>query len=141
MLRRLILGFLVAVVAATAAAPSFAQEKKKKKLEEASQTYERKLPPNHAPFGPYTVTNFQNGKFFEGRVSVAIEAKDVPGRQVVWNNKPLVNGILFPLAVRLFEQGRPSPSRVEAFKKDASNQLQVKFKDAFVAIHVREVMG
>jgi hypothetical protein len=135
---------LIAMIAIALGALSgdvLAQEKKKKKSEGAEMTYERKLPPNYAPFGPYYVTNYQGGNFFEGRVSIAIEAIDVPARSVVWSNKPLVNGILQPLAVKLFEQGRPTPSRVEAFKKEAAKQLDARFKDKIKGIYVREVMG
>lgn len=124
-----------------APADAFAQEKKKKKGLETEMTYERKLPANFAPFGPYTVTNYQSGQFFEGRVSIAIEAVDTQARGVIWSNKQLVNGIIQPLAVRLFEQGRPTPSRIETFKKEAGAKLDARFKDKIKSIFVREVMG
>ncbi|MBM3534002.1 MAG: hypothetical protein FJX60_13305 [Alphaproteobacteria bacterium] len=114
---------------------------KKKKKGSDELTYERKLPPNFAPFGPFTVTNYQGGQFFEGRVSIAIEAVDVPARGIIWSNKQLVNGIIQPLAVKLFEQGRPTPSRIETFKKDASARLEARFKDKIKSVYVREVMG
>ncbi len=126
---------------ALAPADGLAQEKKKKKGLETEMTYERKLPANFAPFGPYTVTNYQSGQLFEGRVSIAIEAVDVPARGVIWSNKQLVNGIIQPLAVKLFEQGRPTPSRIETFKKEAGAKLDQRFKDKIKSIFVREVMG
>jgi hypothetical protein len=118
-----------------------AEEKKKKKSADQEATYERKLPANFAPFGPYTVTNYQGGQFFEGRVSIAIEAQDVVARGVIWQNKQLVNGIIQPLAIKLFEQGRPTPSRIEAFKKEAGFKLDQRFKDKILAIYVKDVMG
>lgn len=124
-----------------APADAFAQEKKKKKGLETEMTYERKLPANFAPFGPYTVTNYQSGQFFEGRVSIAIEAVDTQARGVIWSNKQLVNGIIQPLAIKLFEQGRPTPSRIETFKKEAAIKLDARFKDKIKSIFVREVMG
>ena len=135
----LLLSFAV-IGGALAPADAFAQEKKKKKGGD-EMTYERKLPANFAPFGPYTVTNYQEGKFFEGRVSIAIEAIDVTARGVIWQNKQLVNGIIQPLAVKLFEQGRPTPSRIETFKKEAGARLDARFKDKIKTIYVREVMG
>ncbi|MBM3546165.1 MAG: hypothetical protein FJX54_04385 [Alphaproteobacteria bacterium] len=103
-MRRLLILMLSLILAAGVLAPvdGFAQEKKKKKGSD-EMTYERKLPPNYAPFGPFTVTNYQGGQFFEGRVSIAIEAVDVPARGIIWSNKQLVNGIIQPLAVKLFE--------------------------------------
>jgi hypothetical protein len=139
-LTTLVLSLAVAA-ATTLPADGLAQEKKKKKGLETEMTYERKLPPNFAPFGPYTVTNYQGGQFFEGRVSIAIEAIDVPARGVIWSNKQLVNGIIQPLAIKLFEQGRPTPSRIEAFKKEAGAKLDARFKDKIKSIYVREVMG
>lgn len=128
--------------ATLAPASAFAQEKDKKKKKGSDEmTYERKLPAHYAPFGPYTVTNYQEGKFFEGRVSIAIEASDVNARGIIWQNKQLVNGIIQPLAVKLFEQGRPTPSRIETFKKEAGIRLDARFKDKIKAIYVREVMG
>jgi flagellar basal body-associated protein FliL len=142
MRRILILVAMVAIaLGALASGGAMAQEKKKKKSEGQEMTYERKLPANYAPFGPCYVTNYQGGQFFEGRVSIAIEAVNVAARGVVWSNKPLVNGIIQPLAVKLFEQGRPTPSRVEAFKKEAARQLDARFKDKIKGIYVREVMG
>jgi flagellar basal body-associated protein FliL len=141
---RKITSLLIAIaLAAGALAPldAAAQEKKKKKADGSEMTYERKLPPNYAPFGPYTVTNIQGGQFFEGRVSIAIEAVDNAARSAIWSNKPLVNGIVQPLAVKLFEQGRPTPSRIEAFKKEAAIKLEQRFKDKIKGIYVREVMG
>ena len=132
---------LAFIAGALAPTDAVAQEKKKKKGLETEMTYERKLPPNYAPFGPYTVTNYQGGQFFEGRVSIAIEAVDVPARGVIWSNKQLVNGIVQPLAVKLFEQGRPTPSRIETFKKEAGARLDARFKDKIKSIFVREVMG
>jgi hypothetical protein len=142
-MRRLLTLTLSLIVIAGAWTPTtaIAQEKKKKKGLETEMTYERKLPPNFAPFGPYTVTNYQGGQFFEGRVSIAIEAVDTPARSVIWSNKPLVNGIIQPLAVKLFEQGRPTPSRIETFKKEAGAKLEARFKDKIKSIFVREVMG
>ncbi len=52
-----------------------------------------------------------------------------------------MNGIIQPLAVRLFEQGRPTPSRIETFKKEAGAKLDQRFKDKIKSIFVREVMG
>ncbi|MSP47740.1 MAG: hypothetical protein EXQ95_00275 [Alphaproteobacteria bacterium] len=142
-MRKLLIPMLSLAVAAGALLPAdaAAQEKKKKKGLETEMTYERKLPPNFAPFGPYTVTNYQGGQFFEGRVSIAIEAIDVPARGVIWSNKQLVNGILQPLAVKLFEQGRPTPSRIETFKKEVGAKLDIRFKDKIKSIYVKEVMG
>lgn len=132
---------LAAISGVLAPVDGSAQEKKKKKGLETEMTYERKLPPNYAPFGPFTVTNYQSGQFFEGRVSIAIEAVDVPARGVIWSNKQLVNGIIQPLAIKLFEQGRPTPSRIETFKKEAAIKLDARFKDKIKSIYVREVMG
>jgi len=141
-MRRLLTLMLSLSLAAGVLTPgdAYAQEKKKKKGGD-EMTYERKLPPNYAPFGPFTVTNYQGGQFFEGRVSIAIEAVDVPARGVIWSNKQLVNGIIQPLAVKLFEQGRPTPSRIETFKKEASAKLEARFKDKIKSVYVREVMG
>jgi hypothetical protein len=115
-------------------------EKKKRKLE-GEQTYERKLPENWAPFGPFTIRNIRDGQMVEGRVTVAVEAKDVAARAMLWGNKQLVNGILFPLAVKLFEEGRPSPSRIEDFKKQAETALDARFKGQIKGVYVKDVMG
>jgi hypothetical protein len=144
-MRRFLMLLTAAAIAAGAALPgdalAQAQDKKKKKSADQEATYERKLPANFAPFGPYTVTNFQSGQFFEGRVSIAIEAQDVVARGLIWQNKQLVNGIIQPLAIKLFEQGRPTPSRIEAFKKEAGFKLDQRFKDKILAIYVKDVMG
>src|SRR3546814_8732070 len=40
-----------------------------------------------------------------------------------------VNGIVYPLAVRLFEQGRPSMEQIRAFKDDTRAQLSARYPD------------
>jgi hypothetical protein len=120
-------------------APSAGEKKKRKS--DAELTYERRLPENWAPFGPYTIRAIRDGQTFEGRVTVAVEAKDVPARQMLWGNKQLVNGILFPLAVKLFEGGRPTPSSVESFKKEAQAALDARFKGQIKGVYVKDVMG
>ncbi len=133
---------LAALLVLSQAMPVGAEETKKKRKDlSTEQTYERKLPENWAPFGPYTIRNFREGQLFEGRVTVAVEAKDTSARQMLWANKQLVNGILFPLAVRLFEEGRPTPSRVESFKKQAEAALDARFKGQIKGVYVKDVMG
>jgi hypothetical protein len=133
---------VAALIALSSAGGAGAEETKKKRKDLATeQTYERKLGPNWAPFGPYTIRNIRDGTLFEGRVTVAVEAKDTPARQMLWNNKQLVNGILFPLAVKLFEDGRPTPSRVESFKKEAETALDARFKGQVKGVYVKDVMG
>ncbi|MBI1774332.1 MAG: hypothetical protein HYR63_03200 [Proteobacteria bacterium] len=141
LIRALLASLAAVLVLAELGAAQAEETKKKRKDLSTEQTYERKLPETYAPFGPYTIRNLQDGKIFEGRVTVSVEAINSSARQMLWGNKPLVNGILFPLAVKLFEGGRPTPSRVEGFKKEAQTALDARFKGQIKGVYVKDVMG
>jgi len=92
--------------------PAMAADKKDKKKEEDSKIdrYTRMLKEsNYVPFGPYVVFLSRDGRQVKGRVSVAIEAEDSKAKETLKNNKQAIDGMLYPIATRLFEDAPARP--------------------------------
>ena len=58
---------------------------------------------------------------------MAVQATSELARNQLDAEKNAVNGIVYPLAVRLFEQGRPSKEQLRIFKEDTRDKLAERY--------------
>jgi hypothetical protein len=142
MLRALTLA-LLALALAIPGSVAMAQDKDKKKDKppEVRDPYEARLPPGFFSAGPYVVRALLNGKMVEGRVSVAIEASSMGVKDLLKTNRQTIDGILYPYVVKLFSEGRPTPTKFEEFKVEALQALQLRFQTQVKSLVIRDVMG
>ncbi len=133
--------FALALALAVPGPVAMAQEKKKEKPPEVRDPYEAKLPPGFFSAGPYVVRALLNGKMVEGRVSVAIEASSMGVKDLLKTNRQTIDGILYPYVVKLFSEGRPTPTKFEEFKVEALQALQLRFQTQVKNLVIRDVMG
>jgi hypothetical protein len=51
-----------------------------------------------------------------------------------------VSGIVYPLAVRLYENGRPSREQIELFKMEAQTQLSERYPDMVEEVFIESLI-
>lgn len=102
--------------------------------------YRRVVGPNVLPIGPFSISVFVRGQPLEARLRVAIEAKDVQAKTALDAQKWAVNGIVYPLAVKLYEQGRPNRDQIELFKMEAQTQLSERYPDMVEAVYIESLI-
>ena len=101
--------------------------------------YRRVVGPNVLPIGPFSISVFVKGQPLEARLRVAIEAKDVQAKTALDAQKWAVNGIVYPLAVKLYEQGRPNREQIELFKMEAQTQLSERYPDVIQGVYIESL--
>jgi len=137
-------GVMALALALGVAGAAVAGEKKDKKKDDFSKIdrYTRMLKEsNYIPLGPYVIFLTRDGKQIKGRVSVAIEADSAKAKGTLKNNKQAIDGMLYPIAARLFEDGSPTPSHFEYFKNEAMAKLKHRFPLEVKEIFIKDVMG
>lgn len=102
--------------------------------------YRRVVGPNVLPIGPFSISVFVKGQPLEARLRVAIEAKDVQAKTTLDAQKWAVNGIVYPLAVKLYENGRPNREQIELFKAEAQTQLSERYPDMIEGVYIESLI-
>lgn len=102
--------------------------------------YRRVVGPNVLPIGPFSISVFVKGQPLEARLRVAIEAKDVQAKTALDAQKWAVNGIVYPLAVKLYENGRPNREQIELFKMEAQTQLSERYPDMVQGVYIESLI-
>ena len=101
--------------------------------------YRRVVGPNVLPIGPFSISVFVKGQPLEARIRVAIEAADVQAKTALDAQKWAVNGIVYPLAVKLYEHGRPNREQIELFKAEAQTQLSERYPDVIQGVYIESL--
>lgn len=136
----LVLAVIVGVATTTAgayaqSAPSSTAERERaaKEQEKRDKEFNREVLYRHVvgpkvlALGPYTISMFVQGQPLEARLRVAVQATTELARSQLESQRMAVNGIIYPLAVRMFEQGRPSAEHIRTFKEDARSRLLERY--------------
>ena len=150
---------LAALIAVTPMTTSFAQtveeddtrstkQRKEAEKERAKQhkefnreiQYRRVIGPRVLPVGPFSISLFVRGQPMEARIRVAIQATTEQNKVTLDGQKWAVNGIVYPLAVRLFENGRPDREQIELFKTDARDRLSKRFPDMIDEVFIESLI-
>jgi hypothetical protein len=116
------------------------QQKKKDKEFNRDIEYRRMIGPKVLALGPYSISLFVRGQPLEARLRVAVQMTTEQARVQLEAQKMAVNGIVYPLAVRLFEQGRPTTDQIRAFKDDTRTQLLQRYPDMIDEVFIESMI-
>lgn len=116
------------------------QQKKKDKEFNRDILYRHAIGPKVLALGPYSISLFVRGQPLEARLRVAVQTTTEQARQQLEAQKMAVNGIVYPLAVRLFEQGRPSTEQIRAFKDDTRGRLLERYPDMIDEVFIESLI-
>lgn len=116
-----------------------AQAKRDKKFNREVM-YRHVIGPNVLAIGPFSISLFVRGQPVEGKLRVAIQATSPTAKQSLEGDKWAVNGVVYPLAVRMFEQGRPSKDAIRTFKNDAREQLSQRYPDLIEDVFIESIL-
>lgn len=138
-----ILAITMTLILALAGSALAAEKKDKKKDDDPKgDKYGRMLKDsNYIPFGPYVVFLTRDGRQIKGRVSIAIEAESKQAKEMLKSNKQAIDGMLYPIATRLFGDGSPTPSHFEYFKNEAMSKLKDRFPMEVKDVFIKDVVG
>lgn len=115
-------------------------QKKKDKEFNRDILYRHVVGPKVLALGPYSISLFVRGQPLEARLRVAVQTTSELARTQLEAQKMSVNGIVYPLAVRLFELGRPSSEQIRAFKDDTRAQLVERYPDLIEDVFIESMI-
>lgn len=115
-------------------------QKKKDKEFNRDILYRHAVGPKVLALGPYSISLFVRGQPLEARLRVAVQTTSELARLQLESQKMSVNGIVYPLAVRLFELGRPSTEQIRAFKEDTRAQLVERYPDLIEDVFIESMI-
>lgn len=115
-------------------------QKKKDKEFNRDILYRHAVGPKVLALGPYSISMFVRGQPLEARLRVAVQATSEVARLQLETQKMSVNGIVYPLAVRLFERGRPTTEQIRAFKDDTRAQLAERWPDMIDDVFIESMI-
>ena len=116
------------------------QQRKKDKEFNRDILYRHTIGPEVLPLGPYTISLYVKGQLTEGRVRVAVQTRDTAAKSQLEGEKFALNGIIYQLAVRMFENGRPTTEDLLNFKVDARTQLTQRYNDLIVDVFLESLI-
>ncbi|MEQ8585062.1 MAG: hypothetical protein RLO01_13655 [Thalassobaculaceae bacterium] len=102
--------------------------------------YRRVVGPRVLPIGPFSISVFVNGQPLEARIRVAIQAATEQAKATLDGQKWAINGIVYPLAVRLYEKGRPNREQIELFKMEAQTQLSARYPEMIDEVFIESLI-
>lgn len=115
-------------------------QKKKDKEFNRDILYRHAIGPKVLALGPYSISLFVRGQPLEARLRVAVQTTSELAKQQLETQKMPINGIVYPLAVRLFELGRPSTDQIRAFKDDTRAQLAERYPDLIEDVFIESMI-
>lgn len=115
-------------------------QKKKDKEFNRDILYRHAIGPKVLALGPYSISLFVRGQPLEARLRVAVQTTSELAKQQLETQKMPINGIVYPLAVRLFELGRPSSEQIRAFKDDTRAQLAERYPDLIEDVFIESMI-
>ncbi len=116
------------------------QQKKKDKEFNRDILYRHAVGPKVLALGAYSISLFVHGQPLEARLRVAVQMTTEQARVLLEGQKMAFNGIVYPLAVRLFEQGRPSSAQIRTFKEDTRNRLAERYPDMIDDVFIESMI-
>ena len=138
-------GMLVPAVAEEAGSTTdrkAAEKTQKKKDKEFNREilYRHSIGPKVLALGPYSISLFVRGQPLEARLRVAVQTSSEQARVQLEAQKMAMNGIVYPLAVRMFEGGRPSSEQIRAFKDDTRAQLAERYPNLIEEVFIESLI-
>lgn len=116
--------------------PNEKEEKEKPKKFNENRLYRFMVGPDVLPVGPFRISLYVRGQLVVGNVRIAIQAKDPRAKSALEGEKHTIKGMVYLLALRMWENGRPTTEDILNFKSNVKSQLQKRYlkqvKDVFI---------
>ncbi|MDE0809481.1 MAG: hypothetical protein OSB69_09145 [Alphaproteobacteria bacterium] len=116
--------------------PNKKEQKQKPKKFNEDRLYRFMVGPDVLPVGPFRISLYIRGQLVVGNLRIAIQAKDMKAKAVLEGEKLTINGMVYLLALRMWENGRPTTENILNFKSNVRSQLQKRYpkqvKDVFI---------
>lgn len=116
------------------------EQKKKDKKFNDDRLYRFMVGPDILSVGPFTISLYVRGQLVEGKLRVAIQTKNSQAKATLESEKWVINGIVYPLALRMWENGRPSTEDIRSFKSDTTSQLKSRFAELVKEVFIESIM-
>lgn len=116
------------------------QQKKKDKEFNREIQYRHAVGPKVLALGPYSISLFVQGQPLEAKLRVAVQMTSEQAKLTLEGQKMAVNGIIYPLAVRLFEQGRPTTAQIRTFKEDTRALLLERYPNMIDDVFIESLI-
>ena len=88
----------------------------------------------------FYISLYVKGKLVEGKLRVAIQTKSPAARRSLNPEKMAIKGIIYPLAVRMWEKGRPTSEDIRNFKIDAKAQLKIRYEELVKEVYIESIL-
>jgi len=88
----------------------------------------------------FYISLYVKGQLVEGKLRVAIQTSGAAARRSLNPEKMAIKGIIYPLAVRMWEKGRPTSEDIRNFKIDAKAQLKLRYEDLVKEVYIESIL-
>ena len=115
------------------------QKKRDKKFNE-EKVYKFMVGRDVLPLPMFYISLYVNGRLVEGKLRVAVQTSSPAARRSLNVEKNALRGIIYPLAIRMWENGRPSTEDIRDFKAEATSQLKTRFDDLVKEVFIESIL-
>lgn len=115
------------------------QKKRDKKFNE-EKVYKFMVGRDVLPLPMFYISLYVNGRLVEGKLRVAVQTSSPAARRSLNVEKNALRGIIYPLAIRMWENGRPSTEDIRNFKAEATAQLKTRFDDLVKEVFIESIL-
>jgi hypothetical protein len=88
----------------------------------------------------FYVSLYVKGRLVEGKLRVAIQTSSPAAARSLNVEKMALKGIIYPLAIRMWEKGRPTTNDISNFKVDATKQLKIRYDDLIKEVFIESIL-
>ena len=88
----------------------------------------------------FYVSLYVKGRLVEGKLRVAIQTSSPAATRSLNVEKMALKGIIYPLAIRMWEKGRPTTDDIINFKVDATKQLKIRYDDLIKEVFIESIL-
>lgn len=88
----------------------------------------------------FYISLYVKGQLIEGKLRVAIQTGGAAARRSLNTEKMAIKGIIYPMAVRMWENGRPTSEDIRNFKIDAKAQLKLRYEDLVKEVYIESIL-
>jgi hypothetical protein len=116
-----------------------AQKKRDKKFNE-EKVYKFMVGRDVLTLPLFYVSLYVKGRLVEGKLRVAIQTSSPAATRSLNVEKMALKGIIYPLAIRMWEKGRPTTNDIRNFKVDATKQLKIRYDDLIKEVFIESIL-
>ncbi|MDG1273314.1 MAG: hypothetical protein P8P46_02490 [Alphaproteobacteria bacterium] len=115
------------------------QKKRDEKFNE-EKVYKFMVGRDVLPLPMFYISLYVKGRLVEGKLRVAIQTSSPAARRSLNVEKMALKGIIYPLAIRMWENGRPTTEDIQNFKADATKRLKTRYDDLVKEVFIESIL-